>query len=62
MKEEKDLVDIILGPIKITPVNIDNNKNKKDVSPHLEYMSTKPCFTYKEVEEQFGINLHGFGR
>lgn len=33
-----------------------------DADYHVKHLSRQPILTYQEVEQQFGIHIHGFGR
>ena len=64
-KEIMDLIETIEEPAQNDtpvpePVKYPSRMFPSDF--HVEFLKRNPVLTYEEVEKEFGINLHGFGR
>lgn len=52
----------------VNKISLNKNHKEKNIDKmfdsdyHVEYLKRNPILTYKQVEDQFGIKISGFGR
>lgn len=49
-------------PTRVRTVKVKNIDEMFSADYHASYLARNPILTYQQVEEQFGINIAGFGR